>query len=364
MQHPLYRTLDSSSYPHSSLSFLIQGPSSHINTELTNDQLPVHSTYPTFYRTATTLLHMSLSAESLSLQCKHTATEQATDNGDPLLSNKKARQAAKDAKMGSSTLTATAKTSATEGPPAKKAAPMVHTLPSCLHPTTLTFPQPTAALHGQTSTRIKIVDDDDDIPRNVPPSKSCRILKLSHGSNGDDDEDLPALMETSNNENDKAEEVEEMAEAELGKSLLLHLSLLVSDPNTHAERLIKEWNSPIYVFFKHTPSIETIKGRRVHIFECNAKSCMGKGNGRMVRRYLDTGDVKSTGNLQKHARGCWGEEAVTAANNTKNVWAAREALGKAKLVDGSIMAAFERVAKDRVTYSHCQHTSSEAWYVD
>ena len=256
MQHPLYRTLDSSSYPHSSLSFVIQGPSSHINTELTNDQLPVHLTYPTFYRTATTLLHMSLSAESLSLQCKHTATEQATDNGDPLLSNKKARQAAKDAKMGSSTSTATAKTSATEGPPAKKAASMVCTLPSCLHPTTLTFPQPTEALHSQTSTHIEIVDDDDDIPCNVPPSKSCRILELSHGSNGDDDEDLPALMETSDNEDDEAEEVEEMAEAELGKSLLMHLSLLVSDPNTHAEHLVKEWNSPIYVFFKHTPSIE------------------------------------------------------------------------------------------------------------
>ena len=155
-----------------------------------------------------------------------------------------------------------------------------------------------------------------------------------------------------------------MAEAELGKSLLLHLSLLVSDPNTHAEHLVKEWNSPIYVFFKHTPSIETIKGCRVHVFECNAKSCMGKGNGLMVRRYLDTSDAKLTGNLWKHARGCWGEEGVTAANNTKNVRAACEALGKAKLVDGSIMAAFERVAKDRVTYSHHQHTSSEARYVD
>ena len=138
---------------------------------------------------------------------------------------------------------------------------MVCTLPSCLHPTTLTFPQPTAAPHGQTSTRIKIVDNDNDIPRNVLPSKSCRILELSDGSNGNDNEDLPALMETSNDEDDEAEEVEETAEAELGKSLLLHLSLLVSDPNTHAECLVKEWNSPIYVFFKHTPSIETIKGR-------------------------------------------------------------------------------------------------------
>lgn len=51
----------------------------------------------------------------------------------------------------------------------------------------------------------------------------------------------------------------------------------------------------IYVFFKPTPSIEYINERRVHVFECNAKHCKGKVNGRMVRRYLDTTDAKSTG---------------------------------------------------------------------
>ena len=46
--------------------------------------------------------------------------------------------------------------------------------------------------------------------------------------------------------------------------------------------------------------------------------CMGKGNGRMVRRYLDTGDAKSTSNLRKHAKICWGEEAVTVADKTRD----------------------------------------------
>ena len=69
----------------------------------------------------------------------------------------------------------------------------------------------------------------------------------------------------------------------------------------------------MYIFFKQTPSIEYIKDRRVHVFECAAKHCMGKVNGRMVRRYLDTGDAKSTSNLCKHAKICWGEEAVAAA---------------------------------------------------
>ena len=73
-----------------------------------------------------------------------------------------------------------------------------------------------------------------------------------------------------------------------------------------------------------------------------------------------TGDAKSTSNLRKHAKICWGEEAVAAADKTRDVRAAREALAKMKLVDSSITAAFERVAESRVTYSHRQHTTTEA----
>lgn len=122
---------------------------------------------------------------------------------------------------------------------------------------------------------------------------------------------------------------------------------------------MEEWNSPIYVFFKPTPTIECIKGRRVHVFECAATHCKGKGNGRIVCRYLDTGDAKSTGNLRKHAKLCWGEEVVAAADNTKDIHVAREALEK-KSVDSSITSAFERVSKGKVTYSHRQHTTAEA----
>jgi hypothetical protein len=114
------------------------------------------------------------------------------------------------------------------------------------------------------------------------------------------------------------------------------------------------------VFFKQAPSIEYIKDRRVHVFKCAATHCLGKGNGRMVRRYLDTGDAKSTSNLRKHAKICWGEEAIAAADNTKDARAAREALGKLKSVNGSITAAFKRVAKSKVTYKHTQHTTTEA----
>ena len=79
----------------------------------------------------------------------------------------------------------------------------------------------------------------------------------------------------------------------------------------------------------------------------------------MVRHYLDMGDAKSTGNLRKHAKVCWEEETVATADQTRHVEAAREALKKRK--DGSITEAFEQVARGKVSYSHRQHTTTEAW---
>jgi hypothetical protein len=129
------------------------------------------------------------------------------------------------------------------------------------------------------------------------------------------------------------------------------------------ERLSKDWNSPVYVFFKPTATVEYVNQRRVHVFECAAKCCKGRGNGRYVCRYLDKTDAKSTSNLRKHAKVCWGEEAVAAADATKDVRAAREALTGEKKNDGSITAVFDRIAKGNVTYSHRQHTKTESRYV-
>ena len=56
--------------------------------------------------------------------------------------------------------------------------------------------------------------------------------------------------------------------------------------------------------------------------------------------YLDTGNAKSTGNLHKHARICWGKEVVVTVVETCNVQSVCEALSKLKSVDSLIMAAF------------------------
>ena len=125
------------------------------------------------------------------------------------------------------------------------------------------------------------------------------------------------------------------------------------------ERLSKDWNSPIYVFFKLSPRIEYVNDRRVHVFECAAGRCRGK-NGRYVRRFLDTGDAKSTSGLRRHAKNCWGDEAVAAADGTQDLEGARVVLLKTKLCDGSITAEFERIAKGKISYSHRQHTSTES----
>ena len=125
------------------------------------------------------------------------------------------------------------------------------------------------------------------------------------------------------------------------------------------ERLSKDWTSPIYTFFRKWPRIDYVNGRRVHVFECAAGKCRGK-NGRDVRRFLDTGDAKSTSGLHRHAKNCWGDEAVEAADGTKDLEGAREVLAKTKLRDGSITAEFERIGKGKVSYSHRQHTSTES----
>jgi hypothetical protein len=73
--------------------------------------------------------------------------------------------------------------------------------------------------------------------------------------------------------------------------------------------------------------------------------------------------VKSASNLQQHAKICWGEEAVEAASQTKDVHVAQDAMSKAKPKDGSITAVFERISKTKITYSHRQHTKTKSWYV-
>ena len=116
------------------------------------------------------------------------------------------------------------------------------------------------------------------------------------------------------------------------------------------EKIQKDWDAPIYVFFLPTTTIEYIEGRKAHVFQCAASRCHCKT--RYVCRFLDTKDAKSTSNLRHHAKLCWGDDTVAAADDTCDVKTAREALSKRKDLNRSITAAFERAGKGKVTYSH------------
>jgi hypothetical protein len=152
----------------------------------------------------------------------------------------------------------------------------------------------------------------------------------------------------------------ESAEAELSTLVTLYTCCVLS---LFPDRLAKDWTSPIYVFFRRMPRIEYVEQRRVHVFVCAATHCRGK-HGRDVRRFLDTGDARSTSGLRRHAKLCWGEEAVSAADSTANLEGARTALAKSGVKrNGSITEAFERIGKEKIVYSNRQHTYIETRYV-
>ncbi len=116
----------------------------------------------------------------------------------------------------------------------------------------------------------------------------------------------------------------------------------------------KKWHTPIYALFGSVPKIEYIKNRKCHTFVCSAISCRHE-----VCRFMGTSNSQSTGNMRKHVRKCWGEDALSKAYDAKNAEGACEQLRGAGLKDGSITAAFKRSGKRKVRYSHRQHTKAE-----
>jgi hypothetical protein len=83
--------------------------------------------------------------------------------------------------------------------------------------------------------------------------------------------------------------------------------------------LKKDWNAPIYSFFHPVPTIDYDKGRHFHVFACAAKGCQKR-----IHHYLDKANAKSTSNLQKHAKQCWGAETIEATDKMKDASKARQ----------------------------------------
>jgi hypothetical protein len=220
-----------------------------------------------------------------------------TDNADPLLRRKKGRQAATD-------------------------------------------------LSSHISAEIRVVNDQASTFRH-------QTIELADGSN-----DKETHEEGDNNASPYRIDIDDESEDELHEFIFKTNQLF---SHTDVEQLMKQWNTSIYAFFKPIPIIDHIDGQHAHIFECNAKTCIGKGkNGRQVRRYLNMADATFTSNLRWHTKICWGQETVEAAGSTNNISEACAVLRNSILKDGSITAAFEGVGKGKVTFSHRQHTKAES----
>lgn len=132
--------------------------------------------------------------------------------------------------------------------------------------------------------------------------------------------------------------------------------MMVDLPRVTA-KMMKTWTSPIYAFYEPVPSIIYVESRRCHVFKCTARGCKFTS-----RRFLDTKDKSSTGNLVRHAKACWGEECWQAANACHTAEEARESVTKPYNLSGSITASFSPKGKGKVTYSHRNHTKAETKY--
>ncbi|KAG2050833.1 hypothetical protein BDR06DRAFT_983824 [Suillus hirtellus] len=120
---------------------------------------------------------------------------------------------------------------------------------------------------------------------------------------------------------------------------------------------MKDWVSPVYVFFYPKPCIVVISGQCTHKFKCCAKGCQST-----TQRFLNKKNIRSTGNMHKHVRVCWGEDVLAAADHAKDANEAHTKIVGGILCNGSITASLEHKEKGKVTYSHHQHTRAETRY--
>lgn len=120
------------------------------------------------------------------------------------------------------------------------------------------------------------------------------------------------------------------------------------------ERMMQDWNSVTYSFYRPIPKIEIKNGRRAHLFECFNKGCKS----RLVRRFVED---SSTGNLRRHAEKCWGAAFMDTLSQVGDKAKQRE-MAEKYARDGTITASFERTGKGKVTYSLRHLTKEESRY--
>ena len=110
--------------------------------------------------------------------------------------------------------------------------------------------------------------------------------------------------------------------------------------------LSKDWMAPVYAFFEPTPEIGYVDKHRSHLFKCSAKGC-----NKRIGRFLDKADARSTSNLCKHVKSCWGEEIFMEADWEKNAGEVREELSNLSRNQERLLHLFNEVAP-RIKHTH------------
>ncbi|KAF4610550.1 hypothetical protein D9613_006531 [Agrocybe pediades] len=197
------------------------------------------------------------------------------------------------------------------------------------HPSSLastsSSPAPPTRTQVSRKASVETVDDDESpTPPNTPPRNPSHILELS--SELDEDEEPQLTSSKPRTQKKKAKPI--VVETDDNIQIIDDPAGIPEQPEESDEaelkRLMKDWNAPIYAFFKPTPSIEYINDRRVHVFD---------------------------------------DDTIAAADATKDVMLARGVLKKnpGQLKDGHLTEIFQQLGKGKgkVTYSHREHTKTE-----
>ncbi|EKM74678.1 hypothetical protein AGABI1DRAFT_15226, partial [Agaricus bisporus var. burnettii JB137-S8] len=138
---------------------------------------------------------------------------------------------------------------------------------------------------------------------------------------------------------------------------------------TQLARLRNKWTASVYAFFHPEPEIEWrgVKGtndRKKYLkFKCVAPRCRSTGrHGPYVFCALEGSDSTSTKNLRHHAEGCYGKEALAAADRVGSGEKRREIIAGRNndLRDGSLVLAFKKQGPGHPTYSARPPTKAES----
>ncbi|KAJ7728787.1 hypothetical protein B0H14DRAFT_2409936, partial [Mycena olivaceomarginata] len=117
------------------------------------------------------------------------------------------------------------------------------------------------------------------------------------------------------------------------------------------------WTSHIYVFSLGNIQFDYRSGKRHHVFTCAARNCK-----HTIARNQTTKDLNSTKNLCMHAKKCWGEENVLAAEKVKSLGEARKLLTENSRVRNQQLTDIFKAhaAAGGESYSHVPWTNEQS----